>query len=287
MTTRYSVAIDEHGEGHITITENGEVETFDSSDRLFPAILKAATVDHLSLDEIRELEVDNTVTDIVDLTDRVTLEGDTVYLDGEPAPRTLSDTIVRYRNEGRPFQGLVKFLERLDNNPSRRSREQLFNWTSRVDLEIDGEGYLIGYKGVQSDLHSSGSGGAEVDGVWIDGRVPNQEGSVISMPREKVQDDPNITCSYGLHVGNKQYATSFGPVTLTVRVDPADVVSVPTDYNGQKMRCCRYEVLEVIIPDEPEYDYEPAWAESEEVYEALEEVVPKSFLDKLRRTFKA
>jgi hypothetical protein len=29
-----------------------------------------------------------------------------------------------------------------------------------------------------------------------------------------------------------------------VKVNPADVVAVPTDYNGTKMRVCRFEVLE-------------------------------------------
>ena len=30
---------------------------------------------------------------------------------------------------------------------------------------------------------------------------------------------------------------------MLVKVDPADVVSIPVDYNNTKMRCCRYEVI--------------------------------------------
>lgn len=35
-----------------------------------------------------------------------------------------------------------------------------------------------------------------------------------------------------------------------VKVHPKDVVSVPYDYNGAKMRACRYEVLREVPDDE-------------------------------------
>ncbi len=41
-----------------------------------------------------------------------------------------------------------------------------------------------------------------------------------------------------------EYAGGFaGNNLIEVAVNPADVVSVPYDYNQQKCRCCRYEVL--------------------------------------------
>ena len=30
---------------------------------------------------------------------------------------------------------------------------------------------------------------------------------------------------------------------MIVKINPADVVSIPTDYNGAKGRCCRYQVV--------------------------------------------
>jgi len=33
---------------------------------------------------------------------------------------------------------------------------------------------------------------------------------------------------------------------LEVKIDPADVVAIPTDYNNAKMRICKYEVLGVV-----------------------------------------
>ncbi|WNA13761.1 hypothetical protein FIfi106_00140 [Erwinia phage FIfi106] len=67
------------------------------------------------------------------------------------------------------------------------------------------------------------------------------------MPRWMVDADKNVTCSQGLHVGAWDYVRSFsGDTTIKVRVHPRDVVSVPTDYNDQKMRSCQYEVVGVV-----------------------------------------
>jgi hypothetical protein len=62
------------------------------------------------------------------------------------------------------------------------------------------------------------------------------------MARDLVNDDRNSACSVGLHVGTFGYAESFAEQMLVVLVDPADVVSVPTDSNAQKMRVCRLYV---------------------------------------------
>lgn len=286
-SVRYTIALDESGEGDIVITQNGQLRLVHSSEPYFHEVLDLLYQGDATLDDVNDVIENFHVDDIVDLTERVTIENGQLMLDGEPVPGTLASTITRYRNESRPFMGLVRFLERLDANPSRRSREQLFNWTSRVDLEIDEDGYLIGYKGVTEELTSISHGTAFVDDILHEGAIPNRVGAVVSMPREDVQDDPTITCSYGLHVGNKEYADGFGRVTLVVKVDPADVVSVPTDYSGQKMRCCRYEVVDVLEPAEDNVDYEPTGADHDpEVIERLSQVIPERFLSKLVKRFR-
>ena len=30
---------------------------------------------------------------------------------------------------------------------------------------------------------------------------------------------------------------------MVIKINPRDVVSIPYDYNNEKMRCCRYEVI--------------------------------------------
>jgi hypothetical protein len=69
---------------------------------------------------------------------------------------------------------------------------------------------------------------------------------VIETERRQVDDNTHAECSYGLHVGSHQYASGFRGANgrlLIVKVNPRDVVSVPSDGAAQKIRTCRYEVV--------------------------------------------
>ena len=79
------------------------------------------------------------------------------------------------------------------------------------------------------------------------------------MNRRKVSDDCNQGCGQGLHVGTYDYACSWagsGGKVVLVRFDPADIVSVPSDCQHQKMRVSNYTVLSVArdIIEEDVYD---------------------------------
>ena len=204
----------------------------------------------------------------------------------EPAPviESLSDTIERYRREGRDPENLVRFMRRLAKNPSKRSRDQLFNWTQAKNMTVDEDGYLIGYKGVTAEMLSINAGTAFVNGVETTGQIPNLVGTVVSMPRSEVQDDPTIGCSTGLHVGSWDYASGFGEVTLEVRIDPADVVSVPKDCGFQKLRCCEYEVIAIHETDTDDLTaHEPDSSYDEEgAFDSFMEYVPEGFISRLR-----
>jgi hypothetical protein len=66
------------------------------------------------------------------------------------------------------------------------------------------------------------------------------------MERNAVDDNKDQTCSTGLHFCGLSYLDHFGGSdsrTVIVKIDPADVVSIPSDYNGAKGRACRYEVI--------------------------------------------
>ena len=62
------------------------------------------------------------------------------------------------------------------------------------------------------------------------------------MKRERVTFDRNTTCSSGLHLCSFGYM-KFGEKLLLCEVHPRDIVSIPTDYNKSKLRCCQYTVL--------------------------------------------
>jgi hypothetical protein len=76
--------------------------------------------------------------------------------------------------------------------------------------------------------------------------MDNSVGNIVEVPRSQVDDNPNNTCSHGLHVATMSYASTFGSgddKILDVEVSPSDVVAVPTDYDGTKMRVCRFKVV--------------------------------------------
>jgi hypothetical protein len=87
------------------------------------------------------------------------------------------------------------------------------------------------------------------------GEVDNSVGMHVSMHRNDVNDDRNITCSTGLHfcslgyLNASNYGGENGTVIVMVKINPKDVVSIPRDYNNTKGRCCAYEVLAVYEGD--------------------------------------
>ncbi len=63
-------------------------------------------------------------------------------------------------------------------------------------------------------------------------------------------------CSQSL-LSTWDYASTFGPKTLIVSVNPRDVVSVPKDCGYQKLRTCRYTVLDAVRNPLAHTTYQP------------------------------
>ena len=187
----------------------------------------------------------------LDGSTRVTVANGRVYFDGDEVDNTLTKQIVRFLSDGvEDWRPLVRFMEKVMDNPEPHSREQLYGWLGH-DFTITDAGNIVGYKGVRTDGRSIHSGKAIRNSELVSGNIPNEPGDIIEMPRSEVAFDPAAACSYGLHVGTYEYAHGFAQgKLLKVLVDPRDVVSVPTDSNAQKMRVCRYRVINTI--DAPE-----------------------------------
>jgi len=169
---------------------------------------------------------------------------------GEQLHNTITSRITQFYNAKLPVQPLVNFLENLMENPSFNSREQLYSFLENEGMPITEDGCFIGYKGVTDDLKDCHTR-----------TFDNSPGQVHEMDRSLVDDNPNNHCSNGFHVGAQQYASTFGARTLLVKVNPRDAVSVPSDHNCQKLRCCRYEVMEettkTMVLQEPMYGSGP------------------------------
>lgn len=156
---------------------------------------------------------------------------------------------------GNPF---IKFVKNLLDNPSNNSVEELYDFLSYKSLAIDDDGFVVGYKGVASDGWSQ-SGNTQTivlqGEVNERGQILNRVGDTIEVQRRSVDDNRQNQCSHGLHIGSFDYAKNWagGGKLLLVRFNPKDAVSVPQDCECQKLRVCKYEVLEEIeVEDDSE-----------------------------------
>jgi hypothetical protein len=164
---------------------------------------------------------------------------------------------------------MIAFMENLMSNPSRRAVNELYGFLEKGELPITPDGCFLAYKRVRDDFLDVHSGSvlnkpaqimtaAELAAMPVKaGKVTvNVENSVtvVSMERNAVDDDKNRTCSEGLHFCSKHYLGHFGGERIMIlKLNPRDVVSIPSDYNDSKGRACRYEVVGELGAD---YDLE-------------------------------
>lgn len=213
------------------------------------------------------------------LSERVTVSHGKLYLDGDEMETALSQAILRFHAEGNDdFKPLVAFLEKLAQNPNPLSVEQLFRWLRDKRYAFAPDGDFIAYKGVRTGTKGVGyesvnSGTAFVNGAVMKGSIPNKPDTIIEMPRSKVTFDPKQGCSTGLHAGNWRYAKEFSQgAVLRVKINPRDVVSVPTDSNDEKLRVCRYKVLNIVTAEDTQSLYV---ADLERTAKVVTKPVPK------------
>jgi hypothetical protein len=171
----------------------------------------------------------------------VKIENGVVYWKGSPFNNALSSRMIEMYQDGFPIDPMVRFMENLMANPSKRSVDQVYGFLEKNNLPITEDGHFLAYKKVRKDyldIHS--------------GTFDNSIGQVIEMDRNLVDDNPDSHCSTGLHFCSESYLQSFGsssdPVMI-LKINPADVVSIPTDYNGAKGRCMKYEVIAEVEGD--------------------------------------
>ena len=210
---------------------DGQTETITTSHTNFDAIREAAAAGRYS--EIPALL--DMVTAITNFGEgRVTVEDGVVLYNGNPTHNTVADRILSMMREGFTVMPMLAFLENLMENPSFRAVNALYDFLEASDLPITEDGHFLAYKMINED--------------WTDqhtGTFDNSIGATPSMPRNEVNEDPNQTCSDGLHVCAQGYLGFYtsGYRTILCKVHPRDVVAVPNDYKNAKMRTCGYTVI--------------------------------------------
>jgi len=169
--------------------------------------------------------------------------GCVVMLDGTGSVRlggleSVMKRIEQFASEGNEtgILSLSKFVNRVLDNPMPDIMNRIIEFIRFSDVEIDEEGYVVAYKYVDSNYKDSYSR-----------KLDNSPGSTVTMKRVLVDTNINNECSSGLHVCALSYVFQFWNQSkrlVKVRLSPRDIVAIPRDYKGAKIRCCRFHVLE-------------------------------------------
>lgn len=251
LTGNYDPELDREVKS-VTITARGRAaKTIREDHPNFKQIVRGLVEDDIETDALYELfDVQKRVVDELQrLSERITYRNQKVYFDGDEAHSKLAEQVKALVIKGLDVTPVVSFWEKVAANPSENSKEQLFTFIDNHQITIFPDGDFVGYKGCNRKgdiLYSTRAGHAIVDGVDVNGYIPNVVGSVIEMPRSEVMDDPHSECNAGLHIGTFAFASDYARhgSMLIVKVNPRDVVSVPHASTGQKLRVCRYTVID-------------------------------------------
>lgn len=174
---------------------------------------------------------------------RIKLEGGRVTDDtGMDLAPFLVEHLMWMAETDTDVQPLLNFMERLQANPSYQARTEIGEWAIKARMPITPDGFILAYKKVNKDYTSIHDGKFDNTPDLVNPKV---------MPggRGNVDDNRNNHCSRGLHFCSKDYLPHFGSKSadearlLLLKIDPADVVSIPNDYSFTKGRAWRYWVI--------------------------------------------
>lgn len=227
----------------ITVYVNGKPYTADHSHTNYSKIIDAVKAgdynlvpDLMNLAKAVKIYVDQTPTAGIDID----VEGGTVTYQGQTVHNSMVSRILDMMADGFDITPMKNLLVNLYNNPSNRAVNELYTFLEYGKMPITEDGCFLAYKRVNDDYTSC-----------YDNATKNNIGLVVEMPRNQVDDRSEVTCSHGLHICSFEYLRHYsGDRVIVVKVNPADVVSIPTDYNNTKARVCRYEVINELTREE-------------------------------------
>lgn len=134
------------------------------------------------------------------------------------------------------IQHLKPFLQNVVDNPYIDAAEELADFVFNLDTVITEDGCFLAYKFVNSNLTSVHDGKTlHLPNTWVE--------------EKNFDTDRTNVCSKGLHFCAYDYLNCYGDgngVIICVKVNPKDVVAIPTDYHFMKGRTCKYYVMGVI-----------------------------------------
>jgi hypothetical protein len=247
-------------DGTLTLHLQGRPHPIDRSQPNWDAIIAALGKPETTEAELLPLVSVKTYVEGLQIG-KVKVGEDTIFYDRKPVHNHLTNRMLEIVKAGLPVEPWAKFMDSLHQNPSNTAVTELYLWLEQSKMPITDDGHFLAYKKVRDDYTSFHRGpNNEV--------VHNDIGSTPSMPRNQVDDQRDNTCSHGLHFCSWDYLPSYyggqGKVVV-LKINPADVVSIPSDYNNAKGRAWQYLVWDEVDQEQARFAFEgrPVVATSE------------------------
>lgn len=237
-------------DGTITVYLQGVPYPVDASHPNFDAILTGLKEQNLDSDEMLKLVSVRSFIKSLNIG-FVTVGVDTILYNGTPVHNHLTARMLEIISAGLDVTPWAKFMDNLYKNPSKTAVDELYLWLEKAGMPITEDGCFLAYKKVQDDytsFHKNADGSA----------CHHDLGTFVTMPRNQVDDRRHNTCSYGLHFCSfsylPQYMGSQGRV-LVVKINPAHVVSIPSDYDNAKGRTEELFVWSEVDQDKAQFAF--------------------------------
>ena len=260
-----SLAYIKDDRNHWTVVVNNKSYQFDPSNKFYDKLVECIKNDDATY-LVNMLEKGRLIVSWS--YDNFKIEDGVLKYQDETVSNVLAERALEIMEGEFDYLPILNFIKNLYDNMSMRAIEELYKFLEHKHLPITPDGCFVAYKGV-SIYNNSGSKDKLnrdlIKGDLVDKYTGvsyrNNVGDVNTMVRRHVNDDANVGCAQGLHVGSFEYASDYagseGQIVLC-KVNPSDVVSVPYDSDCQKVRVAKYEVIGIYekVLQEPVYNYE-------------------------------
>jgi hypothetical protein len=194
-----------------------------------------------------------------------------VFFNGNAVENKAINYLFHLHKAGRNHSKIEKFIEKLFLNPNISTINDLFNFVQKNKMPICEDGDFLAYKVVENDYTSRGN-------------TKNEIGKEISptLSWKEVDVDRNNTCSTGYHFCSWNYIeNAFGGIStikrkkqrlLVIKVNPANVASIPNDYNDSKGRATTYFIQEEYKIEKTEESVEKDFLTKKEDKQYIEQI---------------
>lgn len=183
------------------------------------------------------------------------VHGELLYR-GNPYPnKFVTDQVLKMLEKGFKAAPLIRFLEKVEQNPNPASVKDLWKFMENTGLAIADDGDVLAFKYVFKVSDMSDHDPRKADLLAMGAEYTDDytkkfnytPGQIAEMPRHLCKYEPGKDCGVGLHIGDWSYVKGQDYI-LAGKFSPADVMSIGSG-ESRKIRVTRFNCLHLVDPN--------------------------------------